>query len=155
DELRPVQELPVDGGREGEDHSSDQRGAQIPCHGLFLSPEGVSRNYMFRPDSGLIPPRAARNMRGRRILSCSLSPFGTRTMDNNQVAAILDEIGTLLELQGESSFRCNAYHNGARVIANLPGNVADYVKEDKLGSVPGIGTTLREKITTLVTTGNL
>ncbi len=35
-------------------------------------------------------------------------------MDKHQVAAILDEIGTLLELQGESPFRCNAYHNGAR-----------------------------------------
>ena len=27
-------------------------------------------------------------------------------MDKEQVAAILDEIGTLLELQGENSFRC-------------------------------------------------
>jgi DNA polymerase (family 10) len=76
-------------------------------------------------------------------------------MDKNQVAAILDEIGTLLELQGENSFRCNAYHNGARAIANLSGNLAELVAQDTLKDVPGIGETLREKITTLVKTGEL
>jgi DNA polymerase (family 10) len=76
-------------------------------------------------------------------------------MDKHQVAAILDEIGTLLELQGESPFRCNAYHNGARAIEQLEEDLATVVCEDRLASVPGIGTTLREKITTLVTTGSL
>jgi DNA polymerase (family 10) len=37
-------------------------------------------------------------------------------MHKEQVAAVLDEIGTLLELQGESPFRCNAYRNGARAV---------------------------------------
>jgi DNA polymerase (family 10) len=78
-----------------------------------------------------------------------------RFMDKHQVAAILDEIGTLLELQGESPFRCNAYHNGARTIEQLEEDLATVVREDRLASVPGIGTTLREKITTLVTTGKL
>lgn len=76
-------------------------------------------------------------------------------MDKNEVAAILDEIGTLLELQGENSFRCNAYHNAARTIANLDRNLAEVVKKDELGDIPGIGETLREKITMLVTTGKL
>ncbi len=76
-------------------------------------------------------------------------------MDKHQVAAILDEIGTLLELQGESPFRCNAYHNGARAIDQLEEDLATVVREGRLASVPGIGDTLREKITTLVTTGKL
>ncbi|MGH7173821.1 MAG: DNA polymerase/3'-5' exonuclease PolX [Gemmataceae bacterium] len=76
-------------------------------------------------------------------------------MDKHQVAAILDEIGTLLELQGENSFRCNAYHNGARAIEQLEEDLATVVREGRLAAVPGIGTTLREKITTLVTTGKL
>lgn len=76
-------------------------------------------------------------------------------MDKHQVAAILDEIGTLLELQGESPFRCNAYHNGARAIEQLEEDLATVVREGRLTSVPGIGDTLREKITTLVTTGKL
>jgi DNA polymerase (family 10) len=76
-------------------------------------------------------------------------------MDKLQVAAILEEIGTLLELQGESPFRCNAYHNGARAIEQLGEDLATVVSEGRLGEIPGIGTTLREKITTLVTTGKL
>jgi DNA polymerase (family 10) len=76
-------------------------------------------------------------------------------MDKETVAMILDEIGTLLELQGENAFRCNAYHNGARAIEQLETNLADVVASGKLGEVPGIGATLREKITTLVTTGRL
>ena len=46
-------------------------------------------------------------------------------MDKYQVAAILDEIGTLLEFQGENSFRCNAYHNAARAIEQLEEDLAD------------------------------
>jgi len=75
--------------------------------------------------------------------------------DKHQVAAILDEVGTLLELQGESPFRCQAYHNAARAIEQLEEDLATVVREGRLGEVPFIGTTLREKITTLVTTGTL
>lgn len=76
-------------------------------------------------------------------------------MDKHQVAAILDEIGTLLELQGESPFRCNAYHNGARAIEQLEEDLETVVREGRLAEVPSIGDTLRQKITTLVTTGEL
>ena len=37
-------------------------------------------------------------------------------MDKDQVAAILEEICTLLELKGENPFRCNAYAKAARAI---------------------------------------
>jgi DNA polymerase (family 10) len=76
-------------------------------------------------------------------------------MDKDQVAAILDEIGTLLELKGESAFRCNAYHNAARTIAQLGENIEDVVREKRLAGLPGIGEGMREKITTLVETGRL
>lgn len=76
-------------------------------------------------------------------------------MNKEQVAAILDEIGTLLELQGESSFRSNAYHNGARIIDQLETDLKELVEQNKLGEVRGIGDTLRDKITTLVNTGTL
>jgi DNA polymerase (family X) len=76
-------------------------------------------------------------------------------MEKEQVAAIIDEIGTLLELQGENSFRCNAYHNAARALEQLETSLSEVVKEGKLAEVKGIGETLKEKITTLVTTGKL
>jgi DNA polymerase (family 10) len=76
-------------------------------------------------------------------------------MDKEQVAAILDEIGTLLEIQGENTFRTNAYHNGARAIEQLEIPIEQAVSDGTLSSVRGIGDTLREKITTLVMTGRL
>ncbi len=76
-------------------------------------------------------------------------------MDKKQVAAILDEIGTLLELQGENPFRCNAYHSAARAIDQMEEDLAQVVTDKKLDSIKGIGSTLQEKITTLMTTGEL
>jgi DNA polymerase (family 10) len=76
-------------------------------------------------------------------------------MDKAQVATILDEIGTLLELQGENAFRCQSYHNAARAIDQLETDLGEMVRAGKLTQVRGIGDTLRDKITTLVTTGSL
>lgn len=76
-------------------------------------------------------------------------------MDKHQVAAILDEIGTLLEVQGENPFRCQAYHNAARALEQLEENLSEVVASGRLGSIRGIGETLQEKITTLVTAGKL
>jgi DNA polymerase (family 10) len=76
-------------------------------------------------------------------------------MDKEQVAAILAEIGTLLELQGENPFRSNAYHNGARAVMQMEEELGDVVRAGRLTDYPGIGATLRDKITTLVTTGSL
>ena len=63
-------------------------------------------------------------------------------MDRDQVATILAEIGTLLELQGETGFRTNAYHNGARAIQQLEEDLGEVIRRGKLGDVPGIGATL-------------
>src|SRR5262245_42942379 len=80
---------------------------------------------------------------------------GATIMNKDEVAAILSEIATLLELQGENSFRCNAYHHAARAIEQLETDLAEVVAQNKLGDIRGIGETLKEKITTLVTTGKL
>ena len=57
-------------------------------------------------------------------------------MDKDQVAAILDEIGTLLELQGENSFRCNAYHAAARSLGQVTTNLADLVRAGFVIEIP-------------------
>jgi DNA polymerase (family 10) len=76
-------------------------------------------------------------------------------MDKNQVAAIIDEIGTLLELQGENPFKCIAYHNAARAIEQLQGSLPDLIASGELGHIKSIGESIREKIITLVNTGSL
>jgi DNA polymerase (family 10) len=73
----------------------------------------------------------------------------------DQVVEILERIALLLELQGENPFKVRAYHNGARALEMLEGDLGTLVREEKLQGIPGIGEALREKITALVTTGKL
>ncbi|MFN4260941.1 MAG: DNA polymerase/3'-5' exonuclease PolX [Gemmataceae bacterium] len=76
-------------------------------------------------------------------------------MDQEQVAAALEECGYLLEIQGENPFRCQAYLTAARAIRQLSTSLTDLIQQNKLKEVPGIGATLHEKIITMVTTGRL
>src|ERR1035441_10408289 len=76
-------------------------------------------------------------------------------MDNAKVAAILVEIGTLLELKGENPFKTRAYANGARTIESLSEPLTKIVAENRLGEIKGVGEALTKKITEFVTTGKL
>jgi DNA polymerase (family 10) len=76
-------------------------------------------------------------------------------MNQEQVAAVLEEIGVLLELKGENPFRCRAYQNAARAVSQLETNLQDLIASGQLASVEGIGEAMLEKITTLVNTGTL
>jgi len=76
-------------------------------------------------------------------------------MNKDEVADILVNIGTLLELKGENPFKTRAYHNAARTIETLSEPLDKLIAEDRLGEIKGIGEALQEKITTLVTTGRL
>lgn len=76
-------------------------------------------------------------------------------MTKDQAAAALREIGTILELQGENPFKCRAYLAAARTLETAPADLEEMVRTNRLGELPGIGEALREKITTLVTSGKL
>ena len=67
-------------------------------------------------------------------------------MDKDQVASILDETGTLLELQGENPFRCNAYTKAARAIGQLESNLAEVITAGQLDQIPGIDQARAESI---------
>src|SRR5262249_53721536 len=72
-----------------------------------------------------------------------------------KVAAILVEIGTLLELKGENPFKTRAYTNAARALESLEEPLEKLVAEDRLGEVKGIGEGIQKKVTELVKTGQL
>lgn len=76
-------------------------------------------------------------------------------LDKMRIAAILDEIGTFLELKGENPFRCQAYHNAARAISQLERDLAEWIEQKRLTEIPGIGKDLAQKIETLYKTGRL
>jgi len=76
-------------------------------------------------------------------------------MDKSEITDILEEIAVLLELKGENPFKARAYTNGARVLDQFDGDIAQLVRDNRLGDLPGIGEALQQKITELVTTGKL
>jgi DNA polymerase (family X) len=76
-------------------------------------------------------------------------------MDTSRIAQILDEMGTMLEVQGENPFRCRAYHNAAQALKGLPNDLAEMITDGSLAEVPGIGQTMFAKIAQLVTSGQL
>src|SRR5258708_9117260 len=77
-------------------------------------------------------------------------------MDKNQVANLLDEIATLIELkEGSSPFEVRAYQNAARAVNALDGDIEQMVREGKLKGVPGLGPTINKRIEEAVETGHI
>jgi DNA polymerase (family 10) len=76
-------------------------------------------------------------------------------MNKDQIAEILLEIGTLLELKGEVIFKTRAYANAARALDGLSESLDKLIAENRLGEIKGIGEALQKKITELAATGRL
>jgi DNA polymerase (family 10) len=74
-------------------------------------------------------------------------------MEKKQVGLILDEMGTLFELKGENPFKCRAFHNAARVVEALTGDLQELVASGDIRSVKGIGEHLAGIINDLVGKG--
>jgi DNA polymerase (family 10) len=76
-------------------------------------------------------------------------------MTNADVCEILEQIGAMLELKGETPFKSRAYFNAVQTIKSLNINLRELVAQGKLSSIKGIGKALTKKITELVETGKL
>src|SRR5437762_12626410 len=76
-------------------------------------------------------------------------------MTKSQIAEILEEIATLLELKDENPFKIRAYANAARSLETFGGNLADLQDEEALAKIPGIGKAIAAKIKELAGTGKL
>src|SRR6266581_7182944 len=76
-------------------------------------------------------------------------------MTKSQIADVLQEIATLLELKDENPFKIRAYANAARSLETFGGNLADLQDEEALGKIPGIGKAIAAKIKELAATGKL
>jgi len=77
-------------------------------------------------------------------------------MTKNEIADVLTEIGTLLELKGENPFKTRAYLAGARVLESIEqGELDTLIREERLKTVKGIGDALAQKIGELHATGRL
>jgi len=78
-----------------------------------------------------------------------------QVLNNKGVSAILQEVALLLDLKGESPFKVKAYSHAARSIELLEEDLETIIQEGRLREMKGIGESLAQHITELVTTGKL
>jgi DNA polymerase (family 10) len=76
-------------------------------------------------------------------------------VDVREVARVLDEIASLLELKGENPFKIRAYENAARAIDGLTGDLGGLIEAGTLTGVRGIGESIALRITELWKTGRM
>ena len=75
-------------------------------------------------------------------------------MDKHAIALVLDEIGTLLDLHGEVSFKAKAFQAAARAIEKADEDVTELVRRGELERIAGIGPATARVIRELVDTGS-
>ncbi|MEO8167125.1 MAG: DNA polymerase/3'-5' exonuclease PolX [bacterium] len=71
-------------------------------------------------------------------------------MDKKSIVSILDEMGTLLELQGANPFKARAYFNASRALEGATQDLVTLVEEERLREIAGIGESTAKVISDLV-----
>jgi DNA polymerase (family 10) len=78
-----------------------------------------------------------------------------RWVTNAEIAAAMDELAVLYELDGAVKYRVLAYSTAAKAIRESPVSVAELATEGRATEIPGVGKTLAEKIDALLDTGEI
>jgi DNA polymerase (family 10) len=74
---------------------------------------------------------------------------------NTEIAAALDELGDLSELDGAIVHRVVAYRNAAKAVRDAPTSVAELARAGRAVELPGIGRTIQEKVVALADHGEI
>jgi DNA polymerase (family 10) len=72
---------------------------------------------------------------------------------NTEIAAALDELGDLYELDGAIIHRIVAYRNAAKAIREAPTSVVALARQGRATELPGVGATIQEKVIALADDG--
>jgi len=76
-------------------------------------------------------------------------------MKNLEIAQIFRDIAKILEIKGDNPFRIRAYERAAQNIEGLTEDIENYIQEDRLTEIAGIGKDLSDKIKEFVKTGKI
>jgi DNA polymerase (family 10) len=74
---------------------------------------------------------------------------------NTQIAAALDELGDLYELDGAIIHRIVAYRNAAKAVRDASESISALARQGRATQLPGIGATIQEKVLALADTGQI
>jgi DNA polymerase (family 10) len=76
-------------------------------------------------------------------------------MKNAEIAAIFERLADIMEIKGEAFFHANAFRRVARILEDLPTDVADLIESGELVKMQGIGKSTAESIAEYVKTGKI
>jgi DNA polymerase (family X) len=74
---------------------------------------------------------------------------------NSEIAAALDELGDLNELDGAVIHRIVAYRNAAKAVREAPVSIVGLARQGRATELPGIGAIIQEKVLQLADTGEI
>ena len=75
---------------------------------------------------------------------------------NEQIAELFENMGSLLEMKGDTVFKIRAYQRAARTIEQLSSPLATAVENgEDLTKIPGVGKAISEKISEYISTGQV
>ncbi len=77
------------------------------------------------------------------------------SITNNEIAERLREIYQLMQLAGENRFRAIAFDRAAQTIESLNDDINDYIENDSLTDIKGIGDSIGEDIQSYAKTGKI
>jgi DNA polymerase (family X) len=86
------------------------------------------------PDSDTVPPRGS-------------------DLTNSEIAAALDELGDLYELDGAVIHRIVAYRNAAKAVRDAPVSIVALARQGRATELAGIGSIIQEKVLALADEG--
>ena len=67
-------------------------------------------------------------------------------MKNRELSRVLDEMGQMLELTEANRFKVNAYYKASRIVGELKEDIEIVSADDRLETIPGIGSGIAQKI---------
>jgi DNA polymerase (family 10) len=74
---------------------------------------------------------------------------------NSEIAAALDELGDLYELDGAVIHRIVAYRNAAKAVREAPVSITALARQGRATELAGIGAIIQEKVMSLAETGEI
>jgi DNA polymerase (family 10) len=74
---------------------------------------------------------------------------------NSEIAAALDELGDLYELDGAIIHRIVAYRNAAKAVREASTSVVALARQGRATELPGVGATIQEKVLALADEGTI
>jgi len=76
-------------------------------------------------------------------------------LNNNEVAHVFERIANLLQIRDEPIYRVLAYRRASESILALNSSIEDLWQADELENIPAVGKAITEKISELLSSGNL